>query len=68
MEKNGFFEDFDDDAVYKRSQSRALKESTRNFVVEFGQGKAHIAFDLGAGDVQKLFDLERQEETPVRWM
>jgi hypothetical protein len=68
MEKDGFFADFDDETVYNQSQLRALDASTRNFVVEFGQSSAHIAFDLGAGDVQKVIESERQEKKPVRWM
>jgi hypothetical protein len=68
MEKDGQFEDFDDEAVYRQSQVRALDETTRNFVVEFGKGSAHIAFNLGTGDVQKLFESERHEEKPIRWM
>lgn len=68
MEKNGCFEDFDDESVYRESQRRALDETTFNFVVEFGKDRAHIAFNLGTNDVQKLFEAERHEETPVRWI
>ena len=68
MEKNGCFEDFDDESVYTQSQRRALDETTRNFVVEFGKDRAHIAFNVGTGDVQRLYETERHEETPVRWM
>jgi hypothetical protein len=68
MAENASFEDFDDEEVYRNSELRALDESTRNFVVEFGKAKAHIAFNLGTGDLQKLFDSERNEEKPVRWM
>jgi hypothetical protein len=68
MESNGPFADFDDENVYRQSQSRALNELTLNFVIEFGKDDAHIAFDLGTGDVQKLLDSERNEKTPVRWM
>jgi hypothetical protein len=68
MEKDPMFADFDDEAIYNQSQLRAQEESTRNFVVEFGQGKAHIAFDLGVVDIQSVLESERAPETPVRWM
>ena len=68
MEKAGYFESFDDEEVYNQSQSRALKDTTRNFAVEFGKDKARIAFDLSLGDVQELLIAERQPESPIRWM
>ncbi|KAG0649983.1 hypothetical protein D0Z07_3752 [Hyphodiscus hymeniophilus] len=68
MAQNGFFENFDDDDVYRASKERSLDESTRNFVVEFGKSHAQIGFDLCPGDLQKLFDSGRDEEKPVRWM
>ena len=68
MEKNGVFADFDHQTVYDQSQLRALDELTRNFVIEFGKEKAHIAFDLGVADVESLLKTERQDSTPVRWM
>ena len=68
MANNGFFNDFDDETVYRDSQLRALDESTQNFVVEFGKSNAQIAFNLETSDVQKLFESERDEAKPVRWM
>jgi hypothetical protein len=68
MAENGSFNDFDNETVYRESQVRALDESTHNFVVEFGKSNAQIAFNLGTGDVKKLFESERDEEKPVRWM
>jgi hypothetical protein len=68
MEKGGSFADFDDETIYTWSQLHALKGSTRNFVVEFGKDSAHIAFDLGSGDVRDLCNASRQEARPVRWM
>jgi len=68
MARIGYFENFDHEDVYSDSQQRALDEATRNFVVEFGKGSAHIAFNLASADIQKLFDSERSDEKPVRWM
>lgn len=68
MEKKAAFEDFDDENVFKQSQQRALNDATYNFVVEFGKGKALVAFDVGVEDVRTLFDEERNVEIPVRWM
>ena len=66
--ENGFFADFDDQTIYGESQLRAQDELTRNFVIEFGKDKAHIAFDLGAGDIESLLKAVRGDNTPVRWM
>ena len=68
MAENGFFEDFDDEDVFRQSERRALDESTRNFMVEFGKTNAQIAFNLGTGDLQKILASERTKEKPVRWM
>lgn len=68
MEKDGQFADFDDEQTYNDSQSRALLERTRNFVVQFGKEEAQIAFDLDADDVQTLLDTPSPVERPVRWM
>ena len=68
-EKIGQFENFDNVDVYNRSQSRALRESTRNFVVEFGKDEAQIAFDMNVDHVQEMLDVPRGlERPPVRWM
>ena len=68
MEEKVLFDDFDDQAIYDQSQLRAQEEATRNFVVEFGKGKAQIAFELGVRELQSVLDAERALETPVRWM
>lgn len=68
MEKSPHFEDFDDRTVYHQSQTRALNNSTENFVVEFGKYKAHIVFDLRPEDVKALLKVERDHETPIRWI
>jgi hypothetical protein len=68
MEKAGSFVDFDDETVFRQSQTLALTDSTLNFAVEFGKDKAHIAFDLNASEVETLLSTERSSETPVRWM
>lgn len=68
MPINQPFLDFDDEAVYADSSNRALDESTRNFVVEFGTDEAQIAFDLNAEDIRTILNEERSAERPVRWM
>ena len=68
MEKDGRFADFDDEQTYNDSQSRALLERTRNFVVQFGKEEAQIAFNLDADDVQTLLETPNPVERPVRWM
>ena len=68
-EKSGQFEDFDNVDVYNRSKARALRESTRNFVVEFGKDEAQIAFDMSADHIRAMLDVPREtERPPVRWM
>jgi len=62
------FKDFDDENVYNWSQTHALRDTTRNFVVEFGKEEAHIAFDIEIKDVQTLFSTQHEPTKPVRWM
>jgi hypothetical protein len=68
MEKAGSFFDFDDETVFRDSQSFALTDSSLNFAVEFGKDKAQIAFGLTSQEVEALLGTERSPETPVRWM
>lgn len=68
MEKGGRLEDFDDESIFKQSQSLALTDSTLNFAVEFGKDKAGIAFDLTEQEVRSLITADITAETPVRWM
>lgn len=67
-ETNGVFADYDNEQVYNSSQTRALREETHNFVVEFGKEGAQVAFDLQQKDVQSLLDTPAPAERPVRWM
>ncbi|RDW94480.1 hypothetical protein BP5796_00243 [Coleophoma crateriformis] len=62
------FRNFDDQAVFEDSQERATKETTRNFVVEFGKNEAQVAFDLDANHIADLLKTERSLERPVRWI
>ena len=72
MAKDGFFANFDDQAICDASLERALNEKTRNFVVEFGRCEAQIAFDLNADQVEELLNEPSTEaervRPPVRWM
>ncbi|QSZ29059.1 hypothetical protein DSL72_003569 [Monilinia vaccinii-corymbosi] len=72
MEKDGIFEDFDEDVIYDASLERARSEKTRNFVVEFGKLEARIAFDFNAGQLEELLNEPPTEaervRPPVRWI
>jgi hypothetical protein len=79
MEKNGRFEDFDEQFVYDASVARALDGKTHNFVVEFSKSEARIAFDLDSEGMNNLIDREPKRKSspdqqsiadrfPVRWM
>lgn len=68
MEKDGQFADFDNDLSFNESQKRALDALTRNFVVQFGEEGAEIAFDFKADGIKALLDSSAPEERPVRWM
>lgn len=67
---SGKFRDYDDEIVYRDSQSLALDPSVLNFIVDFGKDSAHIAFDSSPEDVKKLLiDTPRNTvERPIRWM
>ena len=68
MAGNTAFEDLDNKAIYDQSLAKVLDESTRNFVVDFGQKEAKIAFNLGVDDVNALLKTGPPKERPVRWM
>lgn len=68
MENSRGFRNFDDKTIFDESQNRALTDSTRNFVVEFGKDEANIAFDLDVKDVKALLNANSPQERPVRWM
>jgi hypothetical protein len=65
------FEDYDDAEVYARIEESLLSDQARNFVVEFGQDEAKIAFNLGPTKFERLVKLDdppRPASRPVRWM
>ncbi|KAK0104499.1 hypothetical protein ONS95_004787 [Cadophora gregata] len=68
MEKNGHFADFDEEATFRDSLHRAVLDSTRNFVVQFGEASAEIAFDFQADGIEALLNSSRPAERPVRWI
>jgi hypothetical protein len=79
MEKNGRFENFDEQFVYDASVARALDAKTLNFVVEFSKSEARIAFDLDSEGMNNIIDRNPKRKSshdadsiadrfPVRWM
>lgn len=68
MEEDGQFADFDEESTFKNCLGRAVLASTRNFVVEFGEESAEIAFDFQAGGIKTLLNSSSPVERPVRWM
>ncbi len=75
MATTDLFEDFDQEPVYDRTQKRLLHPDARNFVVEFGQHEARIAWDLDFDNFEQLLKhedqgrrAERQAKRPTRWM
>ena len=68
---NSFFEDYDDTAVYDKIQGWLQNPQARNFVVEFGQNEAKIAYDLDSAEFERLIkqdDPPKSADRPVRWM
>ncbi|TVY44487.1 hypothetical protein LSUB1_G000629 [Lachnellula subtilissima] len=67
--EEGTFEDYDDVAVYEKSEEQALNASTKNFVVEFGFDEARIAFDLDEKRFKNLLHTPQPaDRRPVRWI
>jgi hypothetical protein len=62
------FSDFDNADVYNDSLERNLRDSTRNFVVEFGAEEARIAFNVSTEGVSSLLKTKRSPKLPVRWV
>lgn len=50
--------DFDDEDVYKKCESAAIRGDTRNFVIEFDSTSAYAAHDLGDASIKQLLQLE----------
>lgn len=62
------FEDLDDPTVLKHSM-RALASSTgRNFVLDFGDQEAWVAFDLTVDAIQSLLKTDRPAALNTRWI
>jgi hypothetical protein len=68
MASNATFADLDDKAIYDQSLVDVLSESTLNFVVDFGQQDAKIAFNVGAEEGERLLTAGLSKKRPVRWM
>jgi hypothetical protein len=62
------FYDFDNADIYEDSLNHNLRNSTRNFVVEFGADEARIAFDFSTEGVSNLLKKKPSSKLPVRWM
>ncbi|KAH8663112.1 hypothetical protein BGZ60DRAFT_412784 [Tricladium varicosporioides] len=68
MSKDGQFADFDEEEVYQNAKAFTLDLSTQNFIVEFGQDKAQIAFNVEKNGFEKLLKSQRTAEYPIRWI
>lgn len=70
MANRNIFKDYDLEDVYHEAQVSVLSRDARNFVVEFGQKKSHIAFDLELPGFEAILDRDAKSrsERPVRWM
>ena len=68
MERDGRFANYDLKDVYEKSREFAKDPRTSNFVVEFGQEEAQIAFDLDIIQFQTLLSTEAPKKRPIRWM
>ncbi|KAH9210573.1 hypothetical protein DL95DRAFT_370770 [Leptodontidium sp. 2 PMI_412] len=68
MENDGQFADFDDKHTFEESERRAALESTTNFVVQFGEEGAEIAFNYQADGIETLLKGSPPAERPVRWI
>jgi predicted nuclease of restriction endonuclease-like (RecB) superfamily len=62
------FLDYDDGAFYEQSQEAAQDQKTRNFMVEFGEKQAQIAFDVTLEKVKQMLEGPVSHQRPVRWM
>jgi hypothetical protein len=70
MRETPGFLDFDDVVVYKQAQEKVIDHKTRNFVVEFGQKNARIAFDIDHTEFEALLPSNHESRLamPIRWM
>ena len=68
MDNEVEFADFDEEYTFKASESSAALETTTNFVVEFGENGARIAFNCKPDGIERLLKDPAPVERPVRWM
>lgn len=66
--QDGVFADYDDTDVCSSSTRKAELGQTKNFVVDFGEQKAQIAFDLNADHLKHVLTSARPDRQPVRWI
>ncbi|KAI0012931.1 hypothetical protein F4779DRAFT_614091 [Xylariaceae sp. FL0662B] len=62
------FEDFDLKEVFEKAEPHVANRNSRNFVVEFGPARAHIAFNLNASQFEQLLNEDGNRDYPIRWI
>lgn len=66
--EDSFF-NLDDSKVLRESMESAASSLTRNFVLDFSDEEAYVAFDLGAQSILDLLKAQcRPEELNTRWI
>lgn len=69
MEERVQFQNLDEPDVLADSMRNLSNALSRNFVVEFGEDEARVAFDLGAEHMQALLQTDRQDNAlNTRWI
>lgn len=62
------FRSLDNPGVLEESMQALITPLSRNFVVEFGDSHAHVAFDFDPSSFQQYLDLDRPNALSTRWI
>lgn len=68
MSTHAPFQNLDDPSVLQHSLHLSSQPSTQNFILEFGDSHAHIAFDVSASLLENLLSSERPDAMCTRWI
>lgn len=62
------FRNLDDPIVLQESMEALSAPTSRNFIIEFGDSHAHVAFDLNPSFIQDLLKSDRPDALSTRWI
>lgn len=62
------FENLDDDEIADELIDQTRDAATKNFILDFGEESAHVAFNLSHSSFEEVLDHERPANVNARWI